>query len=222
MIRRGQIKPLLLKHRQLCAHRCTCLTHAYTKQPLLCGVSLRLHIFQIPEAVKAQSVQQDGGWASHLHHRKSTAKQSLAFSCTAVVQTLRKTAAFALHPDHTRTESRDPWPHGAQWGKTRPRLSVWVLTWMRTQSRSDSCRVEQGGLCGDPHPVWRNARRKQPQQNTYFLCSLAREGGGWGPLLIVRHNTGISVCRHLQQIRTGNSVPYSPVNKAAPAQSSLL
>lgn len=127
---------------------------------------------------------------------------------------LREMAANALHPDHTRKESRDPWPHGSGWGKTGPWPSVWVLTWTRTQSHGESSRVEQGGHCRDPHPLWRNARRKQPQQN--FLCSLGKEGGARGPLSIVRQTQH----RHFylsspQQIRTGNTVLYSPINKAA-------
>lgn len=147
-------------------HECGDVKHTL-KQKVYC---LCLHSLKIPVAVETPqhtvpicttgSQQPNSRWPSPV--------------TTAPGQTRREIAVFARHPDNTRTLRLKPKPHSAQRGKRGPWSFVWVLTWMRTQSKGESCSRGQRGLCGDPHPLWRNTRRKQPQQNIYFLCYLAQ------------------------------------------------
>lgn len=112
-------------------HECGDVKHTL-KQKVYC---LCLHSLKIPVAVETPqhtvpicttgSQQPNSRWPSPV--------------TTAPGQTRREIAVFARHPDNTRTLRLKPKPHSAQRGKRGPWSFVWVLTWMRTQSKGESC-----------------------------------------------------------------------------------
>ncbi len=133
---------------------------------------------------------------------------------TAVIQTLGENAAFALHPDHTRTHAQSRHPLATWFIVRKARTVALCLGPNLHEDTKQRWKLGRGtGRCGDPHPLWRNARRKQRQQNTYFLCSLAQEGEP-GTIVNCQTQHGHFYLSSPQQIKTGNTVLCSPINKA--------
>lgn len=170
-------------------------THIHKKKAFPCGVSLRLHIFQIPEAVKAPCVQKHAN-LPHLYDRKSTAKRPPAFFCHGYCPNPREGQQPLPSILTTHAQRNDTHGHTVQWGKTGPwplclgpNLDEDTKLWWqlyggtgRTQRRSSSALTQ----------------RQKETTTTENLLPLSRKWS-WGPLSNVRHNTSISIHRHLSR-----------------------
>lgn len=192
---------------QMCTHRCTSHVHIPHQH---------MHIHEIVSAAWRQSAFTLFFWtfqrhwkpscvrqrhSRQLHHRKSTAKQPLAFPChgrcpdpSGWPQPL--TFIVPTHTENTETPGQTV--HGVERQHRVP--LVWVLTLMRTQS-GDGWKLrslERGRTQRRSSSVV--TQRQEETSTTKHLFPLlpaAGRGESRGPLSIVRHNTGISVCRHL-------------------------
>ena len=93
----------------------------------------------------------------------------------------------------THTELRPP---VTQFRVRKDRTSVWVLTWMRTQSSGKTLTWNRGCWWDPDLPL---TQRQEERTTTKHLLPLPELPLSQGPLSVVKHHSGISICGHLSR-----------------------